>query len=147
MRILNPVVLACLVLVAGCASEGFTDQELILSSRHVEVTIENRSGAPVAVLFTANTMQGHYRVMPGFTEQVLWDPAPVPAHRRDPRFPELETWTLLLGQAVAGPQGELAGVRGPFLNVAGAQEPFLAQVERLFLRVDSAGARLRRIGP
>ena len=123
---------------AGCDTQRLTNRELVLSARHVSVTVENRSSEPAGLLFTSDTLHGQRVILPGVTDTIRLEPEPRGPDRGPIPGPP-ERWSLVIGRAVIGPTGEMLGVAGPLQTVATSQAPFSVGMEGIFIRIDAAG--------
>lgn len=135
------------VVMAGsaCAAPTLTDQALELNSRHIRVTVENRSSRAIAISFDSNTMFGSQVVEPGQVDTVLFDPEPDRPAGVMPGWKE--AWALAWATAVKDPAGNYVGLRTPIQQIAVSREPLEPTLSEVLVVIGDEDAGWRLVTP
>jgi hypothetical protein len=136
-------VLIAVVLSSTSACDfGMTDRELRLDSRNVRVTIENLTAQTYTISFAGDGANGNALIQPFTTVRQEFEHHPPRPGPFAPRAGD-RAWSLGLGQAALGPQGEWLGTHGPATIVARGHEPLITPTVDLQVRIGEDGISWR----
>jgi hypothetical protein len=139
------IAVAIAITSSACAAPTLMDQTLELNSRHIRVTVENRSSRAIAISFDSNTMLGNRLVEPGQVDTVLFDPEPDRPAGGIPGWEE--TWALAWGNAVKDPAGSYIGLRTPIQQIAVSRQPLEPTLSEILVVIGDEDAGWRLITP